>query len=99
MREVQMAEEAFVQGPCMIPSASQPGGDSGLSKAEDSLSSRKVQPFGKGSEHHGNLVRGSFQPVEGRVVSCTEGGVTGLTAKGLDPLSTAMLAIPDESMD
>jgi len=40
-----------------------------------------------------------FQTVQGRVASGTEGGVAGLAAKRLDPLSRAMLAIPDESMD
>jgi hypothetical protein len=45
MREPEMAEEAFVQGLCMFKSASQPGGDGGLSVAEDTFGSGRVQPF------------------------------------------------------
>jgi hypothetical protein len=45
MREPEMAEEAFVQGLCMFPGASQPGADGGLSVAEDPFGSGRVQPF------------------------------------------------------
>ena len=69
-------------------SASQPGGDGGLSKAEDSLSRGRVQPFGQRRQHHGDLLRGGFQSVQGRVASSAERGAAGLTAKGLDPLGT-----------
>jgi hypothetical protein len=37
VREVQMAEEALVQGVCVLASTEQPGRDGGLSKAEDPL--------------------------------------------------------------
>jgi hypothetical protein len=47
MREPEMGEEAFVQDLCMFPSASEPGGDGGLSKAEDPLSRGRIQPFGQ----------------------------------------------------
>jgi hypothetical protein len=40
-----------------------------------------------------------FQSVQGSIESGTEGGMAGLTAKGLDPLGTAMLAISHQSMD
>ena len=39
MREVQMEEEALVQGVCVLASASQPRRDGGLSKAEDACGS------------------------------------------------------------
>jgi hypothetical protein len=47
VREVQMAEEALVQGVRVLPSSGQPGGDGTLSKAEDSPSLGRVQPFGQ----------------------------------------------------
>ena len=40
VREVEMEEEALVQGLCVQAYASEPGSDGGLSKAEDPLSSR-----------------------------------------------------------
>ena len=43
--QVEMEEEALVQGLCMFPCASQPGGDGGLSKTEDPPSLRGIQPF------------------------------------------------------
>ena len=42
MRETEMGEEALVQGLCMLPSASEPGGDSGLTVAEDPLSRGRI---------------------------------------------------------
>ncbi len=45
--EVEMAKDAFVPGVCVLASASQPGGDSRLSVAEDTFSRGRVQPFGK----------------------------------------------------
>jgi hypothetical protein len=47
VREVQMAEEALVQGVRVLPSSGQPGGDGTLSKAEDSPSLGRVLPFGQ----------------------------------------------------
>jgi hypothetical protein len=52
MREVEMVKEAFVQGVCMLPSASQPGGDGRLPEAENSLGDGSVQSFGQRREHH-----------------------------------------------
>ncbi len=92
-----MTEEALVQIPGMLASTGQPGGDGDLSKAEDTLSSRRIQSFGQRRQHHCDLVRGGFQTKEGRVEPGSELSVAGLTAKGLDPLGTSMLAIPDQS--
>ena len=39
VREVEMEEEALVQGLCVLASTGQPGSDGGVSKAEDPLSS------------------------------------------------------------
>src|SRR5215470_348601 len=94
-----MAEEALMQSLCMVPYASEPGGDGGLSGAEDPLGRRWVEPFGKGRENHSDLMRGRFQAVQRGVASRTEGGTAGLTPKRLDPLSPAMLAISDEGME
>jgi len=97
--EVQMAEKTLVEGVRMFPSASQPAADGSLSGAEDPFGSRRVQPFGQSRQDHGDLVRGSFQAVQGGVASSTEHGAAGLTTEGLDPLSMAMLAISYESVD
>ncbi len=51
VREVEMAEEALMQGLRVLASAREPGGDGGLSIAEDSFSRRRVQPFGQRREH------------------------------------------------
>ena len=99
MREVEMAEGALVQGLCVLASSGQPGGDGGLSVAEDPFSGRRVQPFGECRQHYGDLVRGSFQTVQGGVAPSTERGAASLAAKGLDLLGTAMLAIPDKGVD
>jgi hypothetical protein len=55
-------------------------------------------PSGSRREHHSNLLGRGFQPVQGGVASGTERTVARLAAKGLDRLSTAMLAIPNECM-
>jgi hypothetical protein len=99
VREVQIAEEALVQGVRVLASTGQPGGNGGLSKAEDPFGCGRVQAFGQRREHHGDLVRGGFQTVQRRVASSTERGAAGLATKGLDPLNTAMLAIPDQRMN
>jgi len=57
-----------------------------------------LQP-GQRSEHHGDLVRGSFQPVEGRDAPGSERITIGLTAKRLDALGMPMFAIADEGVD
>ncbi len=44
-------------------------------------------------------MRGGFQTVQGGVAPGSESRVTGRAAKGLDALSTAMLAISHQSMD
>ncbi len=85
--EVQMAEEALVHGLRVLASAENPFG------------SRRIQPFGQRREHHGYLVRGGFQTVQGRVAPGSERGAAGLTTKRLDALGTAMLAISDEGVD
>src|SRR5258706_3294941 len=94
MWEVEVAEDTFMQGLSVRARARQPGGDGRLSGAEDAFGRRWVQPFGQCSQHHGDVIGKGFQPVQGRIASSTEGGVTGLTPKGLNLLGTAMLAIP-----
>ena len=99
MREPKIEEEAFVQGLCMFASAREPGGDGGLSVAEDPRGRGWTQSFGQRREHHGDVMRWGFQTVQGLVAPSSEGGVAGLTTKRLDPLSMTVFAIPDESMD
>jgi hypothetical protein len=47
MREVQMAEEALVQGVRVPACPSEPSRHRGLSKAKDPLCGGKVEPFGQ----------------------------------------------------
>ena len=75
MWEVQVAEAALMEELCVLASASEPGSDGGLTVAEDPFSGGWVQPFCERREHHGDLLRGSFQTVEGGVASSTERGV------------------------
>jgi hypothetical protein len=85
-----------VQPLSVLASTSQPRGDGRLSKAEDPRGRRRVQPFGQRGEHHGDLLRGRFQSVQGRVAPGSEGGTASLAAEGLDLLSLTMLAIPNQ---
>ncbi len=94
-----MAEGPLVQRLSVLPSASEPGGDGGLPVAEDSFGRRWVQPFGQRREHHGDLVRGGFQPRQGGVTSSAERGAASLTTRRLDPLRLTMLAIANERMN
>jgi hypothetical protein len=94
-----MAEEALVQGVCVLASSGQPDGDGGLSKTEDPFSGGRVQPFGKGRQDHRDLVRGSFQTVQGGAAPGSERAAASLAAKGLDPFDLAMLAIPNQRVD
>jgi hypothetical protein len=47
----------------VLASTSQPGGDRGLPKAEDPFGGGRVEPFGESRQHHGDLLRGSFQTI------------------------------------
>jgi hypothetical protein len=47
VREVEMKEAALVQGVRVLASTGEPGGNSGLSKAEDSFGGGRVEPFGQ----------------------------------------------------
>ena len=88
-----------MQGLRVLASTGQPGGDGGLTVAKDPLGGGRIQLFGRCREHHGDLLRGSFQPIERCVTSGREGGVTGRTSKGLDPLGTPMLAVADQGVE
>jgi hypothetical protein len=58
----------------------------------------RVQPTGSRSQHHGDLLRGGFQTIQGRVTSSTQRGAASRTSKRLDALGPAMLAIANERM-
>src|SRR5260370_33897869 len=98
MRELEMAKEAFVQGLCMFPSTSQPGGDGRLSVVKDPFGSGRVQPFGQRREHDCDLLGGGFQTIQGSLTSSTELGAAGLPAKRLDAVSMRMDAISDQGI-
>jgi hypothetical protein len=82
-----------------LPARVRKAGDGGLTGAEDPFGSRKIQPFGQRSEHHGDLVRGCFQTIQRCVAPGSERCMTGRASKGLDPFGLAMLAIPNQSVD
>ena len=58
-----------MQGLCVLASARQPGGNGGLTVAEDALSGRRIQSFGERRQHRCDLTGGSFQTVQGGVAS------------------------------
>jgi hypothetical protein len=97
--EMEMAEELLVQGLSVLARTTQPGGNGGVSKAEDALGGGRVEPFGQRREHHGDLVRRGFQTVQRRVASGCKGGTAGLTPERLDALNPAVLAIADEGVE
>jgi hypothetical protein len=66
---------------------------------EDTLGGGRIQSFGERRQHHCDLTGGSFQTVQGGVETGCESDVTGLAAKGLDPLGMAMRAIHNQGMD
>jgi len=71
VREMEMEEEALEQGVRVPTCTSEPPRNSGLSKAEDPLGGGRIEPFGQSREHHGDLVRGGFQAIQGGVASGT----------------------------
>jgi len=96
---VQVAEGVLMEELSVLACPSEPPRDGGLTGAEDSFGGGSVQPFGQRGEHHGDLVRGGFQPIQRSVASSTERGTAGLAAVRLDALGLAMLAIPDQGVD
>ncbi len=98
VRKVEVTEAVLVQGLCMFPCAREPGGDRGLSVAEDPLGSRKIQPFGQRGEHQCDLPRGGFQTVQGSVAPGSERGAASLTTKRLDLFGLAMFAVANQRM-
>src|SRR5512133_1629695 len=88
-----------MQGLRVLASARQPGGNGGLTVAEDSLSGRRIQSFGERRQHHCDLTGGSFQTVQGGVAPSSERHVASLAAKRLDALGMAMRTIPDQGVD
>ncbi len=65
IRKLEMTEKVLVEGVSVFPSAGQPGGDSGLTVAEDPLGSGWVQPFGERHQHNGDLLGRGFQTIQG----------------------------------
>jgi hypothetical protein len=94
-----MAEEAFVQSLCVLASTREPPRNRGLPVAEDPFGGGRIQPFSQGSEHQGDLLRGGFQAIQGRIPSGSERGAASLTAKGLDLLGPTMFAIANQCMN
>src|SRR2546429_148528 len=98
VREMQMAEDALVQGVRVPACSSEPSRHRGLSKAKDPLGGGKVEPFGQSREHHGDLLRGRFQAIQGGVASSAERGAASLTPERLDVLGLTMFAIAHQSV-
>src|SRR5437868_14605722 len=99
MGKPEVAEGVLMEELCVLACASEPRGDGGLTVAEDPFSPGSIQPFSQRREHDGNLLGGGFQTIQRGVASGSERAVAGLTAKGLDVLSLAMLAVSHQSMD
>ncbi len=60
-----MAEGALEQYLRVFTSSRQPGGDGGMTVAEDQPGFGRIQPTGSRRQHDSNLVRGGFQTVQG----------------------------------
>src|SRR5258708_14209389 len=99
VRELEMEEEALVQGVRVPTCTSEPPRNSGLSKAEDPLGGGRIEPFGQSREHHGDLVRGGFQAIQGGVASGTACAVARLATKRLGPVSPPTLAAPHKRQE
>jgi hypothetical protein len=89
---------------CMVcacsKAACEPPGNRGLSKVEDAFGRRRIQSFGQRREHLGDPAReGVFSRYNGVLRRARERGTAGLTPKRLDPLTLAMLAVADQSVD
>jgi hypothetical protein len=97
--EVQLEGEPLVQSVRVYTCTSEPGGDGGLSVAEHTPGSGRIQPFGQRREQHCNVMGRGFQTVQGRVEPGAERSVAGMASKRLDALGRAMLAIADKGMD
>jgi len=96
--KLEMTEKVLVKALSVLPSAGEPGGDRRLTVAEDSLGRGSIQSFCQRRQHDCDPLGKGFQPVQGSVTSCTEGGAAGLTPKRLNALGLAVLAIANESM-
>lgn len=100
VRELEMGEGALVQGLRVLTCAPEPGGDGGVSKAEDPFGRGRVQLFGQRREYHGDRAReGVFRRYRGVLRRAREGGAAGRPSKGLVPLSLPMLAIADQCVN
>jgi hypothetical protein len=99
VRKVQVAEGVLMEELSVLACPSEPPRDGGLTGAEDAFGGGSVQPFSQRGEHHGDLVRGGFQTVQGSGAPGSEGGAAGRASERLDALGLAMLAIPDEGVD
>ena len=99
VRDLQVAEAALMEDLSVAACASEPRRDGGLTITEDPFGGGWVQTFGECSKHHGDLLGGGFQMVQGSIVSSAERGAASLKTKRLDPLDTAMLAVADQGME
>ena len=67
--DLQVAEAALMEDLSVAACASEPCRDGGLTITEDPQGFGWVQTFGECSEHHGDLLGGGFQMVQGSIVS------------------------------
>ena len=80
-------------GPC------EPSRDRGGAMAEHACRRRDIKPFSKRSEHFRNSVGCSFEAIEWRIATGTEGGLACLTPEGLDAFSLPMHTVTYQGMD
>ncbi len=99
MRDVQVAEAALMEDFSVPACTCEPPRHRGLLKAENPHSRRRIQSFGQRREYHCDLVRWGFQTIEWSVATSAERGAALLTAKRLDALGLAMLAIANQRVE
>ena len=99
VREVELLEEAVVQGRAVCASPRQPSRDGGVAMPEHPHGGGDREPFGQRRQHFGNPLGCGFEPVERRIAARAEGRPTGLAAQGLDSFALPMRAVTDQGMD
>ena len=69
VRDLQVAEAALMEDLSVAACASEPRRDGGLTITEDPFGGGWVQTLGQRREHHGDLLGGGFQMIQGSIVS------------------------------
>ena len=91
-------EPVVVQRGAVLAGPGEPGGDRAFAVPKHAHGCGDTEPFGQGTQDFCDPAGCRFEAVERRIAPGGEGGLAGLTAKGLDPLDVPMRAIADEGM-